>query len=399
MAMQQKFQHFAQSPGYHQLTDIQKHQVMQQIASMHNNPLSFSPSRLDPHLHNTAPMTPSMAYRTAVHRDNGSVSPQYNEQLYEEAIQRTIHMQQQIARGQGRGPYLGAKSQQPPGQQAHEYLLQSHPSRLSLRPPGTVSQQARKGMPQQDDDRSGLFVPKPLSRPASPVIKDIVEPSATLAAGTGRRKSRRSAAANAEARTKVFAEAEAGSFDPMKPEQEYDNQDAEGEIDTDISVPARRYTKGGRRLYAMKGASLGPKEHKASSVAAGRKAQMTEVERWGGKKKKMGRPRKSATPAARTPVVAEEPFIDDEPPSPTQYALTTPGTMELERLSQRPFLQQLQQIKDEGRETGNDSTAMEKMLLGSLGCWSPAAVENSTTERVVNSKRGVHHFNRDIEDM
>ncbi len=374
IAMQQQFQHFAQSPGYHQLTDIQKHQVMQQIASMHNSAPSFSPSKLDPHLQNSAPMTPSMAYRTAMHRQNGSTSPQYTNQQYEEAIQRTIHMQQHIAQGQGRGPYLVSKFQPPGGH--------------------------RKAMPQQDDDRSGLFIPNPLSRSTTPVINKIVEPSAALVAGTGRRKSRRSAAANAEARTKVFAEAEAGSSDPMKPEQEYDNKDAEGETDADISAPARRNTKGGRRLYAMKGASLGPKERNASPVAAGRKAQMTEVERWGGKKKKkMGRPRKSATPATRTRVVAEEPFIDDEPSSPTEYGLTTRGRMELERTSQRPFLQQLQQVRDEARETGNDSTAMEKMLSGSLKEWSPALVENSIPGRVINSRRGVHPFNRDIEDM
>ena len=186
----------------------------------------------------------------------------------------------------------------------------------------------------------------------------------------------------------------------MKPEQEYDNQDAEGETDADISAPAQRYTKGGRRLYAMKGASLGPKERNASPVAAGRKAQMTEVERWGGKKKKkMGRPRKSATPAARTPVVAEESFTDVEPSSPTQYGLTTPGRVELERLSQRTFLQQLQQVRDEARGTGNDSTAMEKMVTGSLGDWSPALDENSAMRRVINSRKGVHPFNRDIEDM
>ena len=243
-------------------------------------------------------------------------------------------------------------------------------------------------------------MPNPLSRSASPVIKDIVKPSAALPAATGRRKSRRSAAANAEARTKVFAEAEAGSSDPIKLEQEYDNRDAEGETDIDISTPAQRYTKGGRRLYVMKGASLGPKERNASPVAAGRKAQMTEVERWGGKKKKkMGRPRKSATPATRTPVVAEELLYDDESSSPTQYGLTTSGRMELERLGPQPFLQQLQQVRDEARETGNDSTAMEKIISGSLDSWSPALVENSIPGRVINSRRGVHPFNRDIEDM
>ena len=126
---------------------------------------------------------------------------------------------------------------------------------------------------------------------------------------------------------------------------------------------------------------------------------MTEVERWGGKKKKMGRPRKSARPVARTPVVAEEPFIDDEPSSPTEYGLTTRGRMELERTSQRPFLQQLQQVRDEARETGNDSTAMEKMISGSLKDWSPALTENSIPGRVINSRRGVHPFNQDIEDM
>ena len=345
MRMQQQFQHFMHNRDYHQLKDIQRYRFMHQVASINGNSPSFSPSRLDPHLQNTASMTPSRTNRTPVHQGNATGSPEYSEQQYEEAIQRTLHFQQLQARGQTQVSHLDLSRQNVLDRQAQEYAPQSHPMRTGLHDSDTGSQQAWKGMPQEKNDQSGLFVPNPLSRLASPVNEQSIAPKA----GTGLRKSRRSAAANAEAKTKVLAQAEAGLSDSIIPEQEYDNGDAEGETDTDFSAPMQRYTKGGRRLYAMKGASPRPTEYNASPVAAGRKAEMTEVERWGGKKKKMGRPKKSVTPAAPAPMAVEEPFIDDEPSSPTQYGLTTPGRIQLQQLSQQPFLQQLEQVRDEAK--------------------------------------------------